>query len=362
MAGGLGRAQGGYDEMVFRAKVHDHLKLFSPLGLESEGTQTDFQVGANSYLYGTRFFSYLALTYGVEKTMDWLRRSEDSKGFYSSQFKHVFGKSLDSAWADWIAFEHKFQEAESRPPRPISAERAQHLSPRGLGSMSRGFIDEKTNSLIAAFRYPGRIGFLGRMDLATGKLTHLTDFNGMMLYKVTSVAFDPDSRTAFYTDRELRLSRPQRDRRRHRQEAPAADRRAHRRPRVRPRRQEPVGHPPPERLRHAGPDPAALHQLQPDQDLPLRRDPVRPRRLARRRADLGLLRHRRRQAVGQGLEARRPRAGQFRQSRRDAVAAALRCRRISPSRPTARRCSATAITPASRTSSGSTSPAANMTS
>ena len=79
MAGGLGRAQGGYDEMVFRAKVHDHDKLFSPLGLESEGTQTDFQVGANDYLYGTRFFSYLALTYGVEKTMDWLRRSEDRR-------------------------------------------------------------------------------------------------------------------------------------------------------------------------------------------------------------------------------------------------------------------------------------------
>ena len=38
------------------------------------------------------------------------------------------------------------------------------------------------------------------MDLATGKLTPLTDLKGMMLYKVTSVAFDPDSRTAFYTD------------------------------------------------------------------------------------------------------------------------------------------------------------------
>ena len=57
MAGGLGRAQGGYDEMVFRAKVRDHARFFSPLGLESEGTSIDFQVGANSYLYGTRFFS-----------------------------------------------------------------------------------------------------------------------------------------------------------------------------------------------------------------------------------------------------------------------------------------------------------------
>ena len=200
MAGGLGRAQGGYDEMVFRAKVHDHLRLFSPLGLESEGTQVDFQVGANSYLYGTRFFSYLALTYGVDKTMDWLRRSEDSKAFYSANFRHVFGKSLDSAWADWIAFEHQFQEANLARLAQYPLTEPHHLSPRGLGSMSRGFIDDRTNSLVAAFRYPGRIGFLGRMDLATGKLTHLTDLNGMMLYKVTSVAFDPDNRTAFYTD------------------------------------------------------------------------------------------------------------------------------------------------------------------
>ena len=64
MAGGLGRGQGGYDEMVFRAKVRDDDKFYSPLGLESEGTAVDFQVGVNDYLYGTRFISYLALTYG----------------------------------------------------------------------------------------------------------------------------------------------------------------------------------------------------------------------------------------------------------------------------------------------------------
>ena len=61
--------QGGYDEMVFRAKVRDHDKLYSPLGLESEGITVDFQVGVNDYLYGTRFFSYLALTYGPDKVV-----------------------------------------------------------------------------------------------------------------------------------------------------------------------------------------------------------------------------------------------------------------------------------------------------
>jgi hypothetical protein len=200
MAGGLGRAQGGYDEMVFRAKVRDNLRFFSPVGLESEGTQVDFMVGANSYLYGTRFFSYLALTYGVEPTVEWLRRSPDSKAYYSSQFRHVFGKSLDSVWSDWIAFEHKFQQDNLARLAQYPLTDVRHLSPRGLGSMSRGFVDEKTNSLIAAFRYPGRIGFLGKMDLATGKVTPLTDLDGMMLYKVTSVAFDPATRTAFYTN------------------------------------------------------------------------------------------------------------------------------------------------------------------
>ena len=200
MAGGLGRAQGGYDEMVFRAKVRDNTRIFSPLGLESEGTQVDFMVGANSYLYGTRFFSYLALTYGPEKTVEWLRRSEDSKAFYASQFRHVFGRGLDAVWNDWIAFERRFQGENLAALARYPLTEVRHLSPRGLGSMSRGFVDERTNSLVAAFRYPGRIGFLGKMDLATGKVTHLTDLDGMMLYKVTSLAFDPDSRTAFYTN------------------------------------------------------------------------------------------------------------------------------------------------------------------
>ena len=200
MAGGLGRAQGAYDEMVFRAKVRDDLRFFSPLGLESEGTQVDFQAGANSYLYGTRFFSYLALTYGVDRTVEWLRRSENSRAFYATQFKHVFGKPLDSVWSDWVGFEHAFQKKNLAALAKYPLTEATRLSPRGLGSMSRGFVDEQTNSLIAAFRYPGRIGFLGRMDLESGKLTPLADLNGMMLYKVTSVAFDPSTRTAFYTD------------------------------------------------------------------------------------------------------------------------------------------------------------------
>ncbi len=42
--GGLGRAQGGYDEMVFRAMVRDKATFYDPLGLVSKGTEVGFPV------------------------------------------------------------------------------------------------------------------------------------------------------------------------------------------------------------------------------------------------------------------------------------------------------------------------------
>jgi hypothetical protein len=200
MAGGLGRGQGAYDEMVFRAKVRDDDRFYSPLGLESEGTAVDFQVGVNDYLYGTRFYSWLALKYGPGKVVEWLSRDEASKPYYASQFKHVFGRKLDDAWSEWIGFEHDFQKANLAKLSAYPLTEVTHLSPKGLGSISRGFVDPKTNSLVGAFRYPGTIGFVGTMDLASGKLRKLQEIKGMMLYKVTSLAFDPDARKIYYTE------------------------------------------------------------------------------------------------------------------------------------------------------------------
>ena len=90
--GGYGRAQGGYDEMMFRAMVRDGARFYDPLGLVSKGTEVDFQVGANAYLYGTRFMSYLALEYGPEKLIDWWRRDAGSRRSYSDDFRRVYGK------------------------------------------------------------------------------------------------------------------------------------------------------------------------------------------------------------------------------------------------------------------------------
>lgn len=199
MAGGFGRAQGGYDEMVFRAKVRDGARFYSPLGLEAEGTSVDFQVGVNDYLYGTRFFSYLGLTYGPEKVIAWLRRDEGSAGYYSVQFQRVFGRSLDSVWQDWIAWEHRFQTANLAQVQAFPATPVERLAKEGLGSISRAFLAPDGRSLIGAFRPPGVIANVGVLSLQDGRIRRLADVKGAMIYRVTSLAYDPAANKAYYT-------------------------------------------------------------------------------------------------------------------------------------------------------------------
>ena len=200
MGGGQGRGQGAYDEMVFRAMVRDDAHFYSPLGLEAEGTQVDFQVGVNDYLYGTRFFSYLALVYSPAKVVEWLKRDEDSAAYYSTQFEHVFGKPLDAAWNDWIAYEHAFQASNLALVHQYPNTEAKRLTQRTLGSISRAFLDPATDSLVGGFRYPGVISHIGALSLRDGTLKRLVDLKGPMLYRVTSFAFDPQKRLAYYTD------------------------------------------------------------------------------------------------------------------------------------------------------------------
>jgi hypothetical protein len=199
MAGGFGRAQGAYDEMVFRAMVRDNAKFYSPLGLESEGTFVDFQVGANDYLYGTRFFSYLALHYSPEKVLEWLRRGKDSDAYYSTQFNHIFGEPLDTAWQNWVAWEHDYQRVNLQSVQTYPLTPTQRLTDRMLGSISRSFYDPTRQSLIGAFHYPGVIAHLGVLSLKDGRIRRLTNLKGPTLYKVTSFAYDPQSNTGWYT-------------------------------------------------------------------------------------------------------------------------------------------------------------------
>ncbi len=199
MAGGIGRAMGGYDEMVFRTMVDEKKPIYDLLSLESEGTQTDFQVGANSYLYGTRFMNYVALKYGPEKLLRWTSRHEGSAAYFATDFNEVYNLPLSDAWDEWIKFENGFQEKNLEKIRgnPVTAYRP--LSTNPLGGLSKAFYDLSDHKIYCAIDYPGQVAQIVEMDTRTGAVDRIHDVKSQALYYVTSLAFDPDSKTLFYT-------------------------------------------------------------------------------------------------------------------------------------------------------------------
>jgi hypothetical protein len=199
MAGGLGRAQGPYDEMVFRSMVRDGSPFYDPLGLEAEGTKVDFQVGAISYLYGTRFLSYLAYRYSPESLIRWVSRPSGSKPYFASQFRKVYGLPLGKAWKDWVAWEQGFQKTNLDSIRLHPTTPYQDLSDRALGSVSRAYFDPGSRTMYAAVDYPGAAAFLAAIPFEGGPIRRLKDVKGPAIYYVCSLAFDPGTKTLFYT-------------------------------------------------------------------------------------------------------------------------------------------------------------------
>ncbi len=199
MAGGIGRSLTGYDEMTFRAMVRDGSPFYDVVGLESEGTAKDFQIGQNSYLYGTRFFSYLAYQHGPEKAVEWVKRGEGSGGYFASQFKKVFGAPLDDEWSRWIDFERKWQEANLDSIRKYPVTPYRTLACRPLGSVSREFFDARTRALYVAVNYPGEFPQVAAINIDTGVIRKICEIPSPALYYVTSLAYDESSGTLFFT-------------------------------------------------------------------------------------------------------------------------------------------------------------------
>jgi hypothetical protein len=199
MTGGVGRAQGGYDEMVFRAMVQDGAKFYDPLGLVSKGTEIDFQTLGNAYLYGTRFMDYLALTYGPERLLAWWRRDAGSRRYYADQFQQVFGSPLKESWQRWIDFEHDFQRKnlESVHEHPLTE--FHDITHRNLGAVSRSYLSRDGSKLYMAVSYPGQVAHLVSLSRRDGSVTQLAEIKGSRGYTVTSLAFDPQTETLFFT-------------------------------------------------------------------------------------------------------------------------------------------------------------------
>lgn len=197
MSGGIGRVMGGYDEMVFRTMVRDSAFFYNVIGLETEGTTIDFQEGVISYLYGTRFVSYLANQYGIGKLKEFYSRTDSSKRFYAAQFKKVYGLPVQKEWDKWIESEHKFQSENLKEIRKYPVTGYRKISGKPLGSVSRQYYDAELKKLILAVEYPGKLAHIETIDLVTGESRTIALISSPKRFYVTSLAYDDSSKTIF---------------------------------------------------------------------------------------------------------------------------------------------------------------------
>ena len=199
MGGGVGRALGGYDEMYFRSIIAGGDKLFSVVGLETEGSTMDFQVGANAYLYGTRFVNYLVKEYGYDKLIRFYNRTADSRTFWGGQFKQVYGTPLRKVWNQWKADEKQHQEENLAVIRSYPLTETTPVSREALGSVSPFVYDPATGKAYAAMNAPGSFPHVVELDLSSGKERKVTDLYGIQLYNPAFIALDRNAGRLIYT-------------------------------------------------------------------------------------------------------------------------------------------------------------------
>ena len=111
----------------------------------------------------------------------------------------MFHRSVEDAWAEWVRFEKTFQQKNLETIRKYPLTPYHDITSRALGSVSRAYYDEKAGKIYAGLNYPGVVSHVGAIDVQRGAVERLVDIKGPIIYTVTSLAWDPDSRRLFYT-------------------------------------------------------------------------------------------------------------------------------------------------------------------
>ncbi len=205
LSGGLGRAMGNYDEMYFRSIVNDKEPLYSIVGLETEGTTIDFQVGANSYLYGSRFVTYLAHQYGIDKLKSFYTRTDDSKAFFAKQFKQVYSLPVKQVWDEWRDWEVKFQKENILSIKEFPLTDFRKITEKPLGNVSKCCYNPYTQKIYAAINYPGVISQIAEIDINTGKIRKIATLDSPQLYYSTNIAYNPAKEKIYITEHNQKI-------------------------------------------------------------------------------------------------------------------------------------------------------------
>ncbi len=201
MGGGLGRAQGGYDEMVFRAMVRDDAHFYDPLGLASRGIARRFPDRRERVplRHALLHLARVPLFAGEGRRLAQARRRERalllrpiSEGVRPSARAGLAG--LDRVRARVPA-----TQPRRSPQVPDHAASNAGGQPRS-GSVSRTYYDEATGILYGGFRYPGVVEYVGALNTRDGSITAARRHQAGDALQGDIVRLRPGSGTAFFTN------------------------------------------------------------------------------------------------------------------------------------------------------------------
>ena len=206
LSGGAGRSLGGYDETYFRTRVKEGAKMYSIVGLETEGSTADIEQGSTGYLYGTRFINYLVLAYGYDKLIRFYNRTDDSETFYAKQFEKVYGKKLKEVWEEWQDYErvHQQENLDAIAEYPLTG--FHKIVDRNLGMMSPLIVDEEKRIAYAVTNHQGDFSQVVRISLddkvkPEARIRKLCHIDGSSMHQPAYIAYDRINGRLIWTDR-----------------------------------------------------------------------------------------------------------------------------------------------------------------
>jgi hypothetical protein len=208
LSGGFGRELGSFDEMYYRSLVYEGISFPSQLDLETLLSHNSIELENIQYIYGGRFLSYLAITYGSDKVIDWFRTIEgDAYTGFEGRFEEVFNKDFYNAWADFITYEIKFQEENISVLEKSDLTELKEINNQNFGWVSKPCLDRPTNSVIYVYHRPGQLTTLQSLDLSTGISKQLSTLETPSMLQVCSIALDEVNGLLFYTTNNNQLFR-----------------------------------------------------------------------------------------------------------------------------------------------------------
>jgi len=111
LTGGHGRIVGNLDEAYFRTLSLHKAKTLNWRTIDIETVDEAFNVNG-AYFYGARFMSWLATEHGSNNVIRWFREFQGASLTvpFGTNYKRIFGHTLDEAWHDFFIKEYRFQD------------------------------------------------------------------------------------------------------------------------------------------------------------------------------------------------------------------------------------------------------------